>query len=389
MWKATGKPLQSIRLVRLSFHLLKPLLLSVLLTGCAISTYTVGPPPDTFTFADIRPSSVSMLTPQEGWAVGLSATSQYRTYALHYLHGTWTRVRITPNAAFSQVVMLSPTDGWAVGGAGIDHYDGVQWVQVLTDPGNDGHGYSLFELQSLAMVSPTEGWAVGENGLLQYTGGQWVNVTASLPPRPAILAPNAPYPGLYSVFMLSATEGWAVGDGGAIWHYDGRSWRPTASPDLTPYVPDLADFALYAVWMISPTEGWAVGGARSVVGTPAVIEHFANGKWTVVDNLKRTVHGTPSLRSLVMVSPTEGWAAGAQIQVEYPSSNGSGDTAPGPKDTYTSYLLHYLDGQWTEVAVPNVKTVNGLAMDAPNDGWAAADGGLLHDHNGAWSAVLK
>jgi hypothetical protein len=38
--------------------------------------------------------------------------------------------------------------------------------------------------------------------------------------------------------------------------------------------------------------------------------------------------------------------------------------------------------------VPNVGIINGLAFDSPDDGWAAADGGLLHYHAGTWTAVL-
>ncbi len=55
----------------------------------------------------------------------------------------------------------------------------------------------------------------------------------------------------------------------------------------------------------------------------------------------------------------------------------------------TSYVAHEVDGQWSLVRVPDVGTINGLASDAPDDGWAAADKGLLHYHAGTWIAVLK
>ncbi|MGH7191953.1 MAG: hypothetical protein ACREJM_00285, partial [Candidatus Saccharimonadales bacterium] len=174
---------------------------------------------------------------------------------------------------------------------------------------------TVFNLQDLAMVSPTEGWAVGDGGILHYACGQWINVSETLPPRPATLPTSeAYYPGLRGVFMLSATNGWAVGDGGAIWHYDGTSWRPTASPNVTSYPFRGAGIALYSVWMVSPVEGWAVGGTMYSTGkNPAIIERYVRGNWTVADILDPTTPSLPALRSLIMVSPTEGWAADAGL----------------------------------------------------------------------------
>ncbi|MGZ3640493.1 MAG: hypothetical protein ACXVCX_21895, partial [Ktedonobacterales bacterium] len=40
-------------------------------------------------------------------------------------------------------------------------------------------------------------------------------------------------------------------------------------------------------------------------------------------------------------------------------------------------------------AIPNLGTINAIALVAAGEGWAAADGGLLHLHDGTWTAVVN
>jgi hypothetical protein len=126
-------------------------------------------------------------------------------------------------------------------------------------------------------------------------------------------------------------------------------------------------------------EGWGVsmGGAIHTTLTcgrvSGVVEQLKAGKWTLEFSLPGQLDGSagqPTLRAVAMVSPTAGWAAGALAH----RSRG-GDEAPGSFCTATSYTMHVSEGGWTVVPVPNVGTINGLAFDSPDDGWAAADGG--------------
>lgn len=82
--------------------------------------------------------------------------------------------------------------------------------------------------------------------------------------------------------------------------------------------------------------------------------------------------GHPRLTSIVMLSSTEGWAAG------------EGGT-----------ILHYHDGQWVHVDEPSGADLNAIAMVSPTEGWAVGldsaegKGIILRDHAGQWSANIR
>lgn len=352
--------------------------------GCASMPFTPAAPTEGV-IAEIRPHAVSMLSPDEGWAVGAR-----EGVGLHYHDGRWTRVTIPvptgnyTDTQYTGIAALAPNDVWAVSynGGFFAHYDGTTWSVVSTNLPGD------LALQGIAMVSATEGWAVGLSGFLHYTHGQWMDARNLLPPRPASLATYDSYPGMRGICMLTPTNGWAVGNAGAIWHYDGTSWQSVASPSLETSV------ALFSVHMISANEGWAVGGAYPGGGTAissapyaAVIEHYIGGRWSVFSRPNASIwdsSGHPSLHAIAMVSASEGWAAGQRVHREI-----RGSEAAALVDSAHSLMLQYVGGRWTEVAVPDLLTINEIALVAPGEGWAAADGGLLHLHNGIWTAVVS
>jgi len=351
------------------------------------ATLSGQPTPHPPTFADLQPSSVALLSAEEGWVVGGLGVNVPPAQLLHLQAGHWSRVSLDDSAdGLQKVVMRAPDDGWAVGGNEVFHYDGTSWRLAFTAPRTTNNS---LDLQDVAFSSPTEGWAVGLDGVLRYHQGVWADVTSDLPPDPAaatlpqgLLPP--PYPSLRALALVSAADVWAVGTAGVLWHYDGRTWRLIPHPRLAPGLANL-QVALYAVALASPSEGWAVGGGDPRTGScpgaaPGVVERFAGGQWTIATRLS----GQPTLRALALVSPSEAWAAGALVYRQA----GQGE-APNSNCIATSYVAHEVDGQWTPVPVPDVGTINGLAFDAPDDGWAAADEGLLHYHAGTWTAVLK
>jgi uncharacterized repeat protein (TIGR01451 family) len=140
-------------------------------------------------------SSVSMLSPAEGWIVG-----EYRNI-WRWDGNEWTRVESTLDQELNQVRMVSSTDGWIVGEGGmIAHWNGSSWLPV-DSPTIEG-------LWSVDMLSAADGWAVGGAGtILHWDGTSWALVDSPVTNH------------LYSVIMESATEGWAVGDGGVILRY--------------------------------------------------------------------------------------------------------------------------------------------------------------------------
>ena len=140
-----------------------------------------------------------MLNANEGWAVGNNAT------ILHYTVtggvGTWNVVAVSGrpglsmDANLTSVFMLSPTSGWAVGGISepgitdgpvIIYWDGTKWSPVATPsiPGGitpTGHTSGI--LKSVYLAAPNDGWAVGYPGklvanILHWDGISWNHVTS-------------------------------------------------------------------------------------------------------------------------------------------------------------------------------------------------------------------
>lgn len=400
------------------------LLASLLVCGWLLALVACTSPAATSTLPPapyFSATDVSMDSPTDGWSVGTWVTPGRTSDATtatpamaHFQDGQWRLAPISvaanlgPYESYHLVRMLSPTDGWATTQGAIYHYDGVHWR--VAHPASDS-----IRIADLQMYSRAIGWAVGSDGVLQYTHGDWVNVTTSLPPPPSDWQANWAYPGLRSVAIASPTDVWAMGDGGVIWHYDGTAWRSIVSP----YFPNrfytsasvdgypasganLANFAaaghnfeaLYASQLLSSTLGWSVGGATlapsSMDWGPAVVEEYQNGSWQIIHIMTRD-HATgapykePVLYTLAAISAQESWIGGAWAR---PTLVGSGDAPPVEGNpTYAPLLLHYHAGQWTFVSAPAVGAIHRLVMFGPNEGWAAADGGLLHYASGQWRLV--
>ena len=134
--------------------------------------------------------------------------------------------------------------------------------------------------------------------------------------------------------MVSGGEGWAVGAKGTILHFAGGTWQVYASPTAKD---------LRSVTMVSASEGWAVGDET--------ILHYSDGAWQLFANPAGTV-----LTSVAMVSAGEGWSM----------------TAGGG-------ALHYVDGAWQPVVSLTTNPLNSVAMLSPNEGWSVGDQGtILH-----------
>jgi photosystem II stability/assembly factor-like uncharacterized protein len=268
----------------------------------------------------------------------------------------------------------------------IYHWNGFMWTKGVTI-GTTNH------LNSVFMLNGGDVWTVGGGNnptascssspcpvILHFTGGSWNTIT--------------PPPGSYrlkGVFMVSSTEGWAVGQSagnvGIILHYTVTggvgAWATFPAPSTPSPIP-----SLNSVFMLSPTDGWAVGD-------DATILHYTVsggiGTWNLI-----TVSGTPglspaaNLTNVFMLSPTSGWAVGG-IQA-------SGSYAAGP-------VIIYWDGtKWSPVPTPAIPaglsptghtaaTLKSVYCTGPNDCWAAGQPGklfatLLHWDGVAWNHVI-
>lgn len=283
---------------------------------------------------------VALVSPSEGWAVGSQGTM------LHYLNGTWSSYTDTipletahPTSAtgdlsqvdLTSISMVTPDEGWAVGTAlpyqetyyggyrnqgqsgkpVILHYQQGRWMpdqlsaDLLSHFGCSPSGTPCgMVLNSISMVSAQEGWATGAaipppnvidaptfGVLLHYTSGTWtlVNMQASY---------------LGGIVMRSANDGWMIGSG--IYHYDGHTWAPVNDPTLASVSPQAISAAPNGdIWIsgidysVSPSDGFD-GNA------PAVLLHYDSTRWSKID-----LHlANAGLSSLAFVSPDAGWAVG-------------------------------------------------------------------------------
>jgi hypothetical protein len=162
--------------------------------------------------------SVTMVSANDGWAVGNychfswvdgAPTWDTDSVIMRWNGSSWNEVSSPTYLTLDSVSMVSADDGWAVGMAGtIQRWNGSGW-SWLGSPTN-------CDLFSVAMVSTDDGWAVGGGGshcpsqpsvILHWDGNTWSEITSPVSQR------------LNSATMISADEGWAVGEAGVILHY--------------------------------------------------------------------------------------------------------------------------------------------------------------------------
>src|SRR5258705_172574 len=335
------------------------------------------------------------------------------------------------------VSMVSPDEGWAVGGqawntSGNDegagttvlyHYKDGRWTPVyipISDPAIADGSHPV--LQAVSMRSATDGWAAGSLAkgavkafFLHYDGTSWKEVDPVVPHSELqYLAPGKPrvpaFIDLSDLRMVSATDGWAAGgartqDGGfALLRYTGSAWVSATVDDSRCFEAGPAPLRytcrFFGLDVGSPREGWAVGGSgesnwsQQPDGTQVlasdtsagVIAHFAGGRWSLAATFPHA-----NLQRVAMVSATEGWVFGTQY------TTGS--------DSQRPLLLHDAAGTWSEAASPldtlpgHDSYIGALAFSSPDDGWlvvseyagqdkmAGEHPALLHYTGGRWTRV--
>jgi len=349
-------------------------------------------------------NSISMVSPDEGWAVGVtmlhthtpSASGNSLMYGgpviLHYSQGHWSPTpypadiyshigcsaigSACPAISLNSISMVSATNGWVVGNSVLPpNADGVTFGVVLHYLGNKWVFDHLLgsRLSNVFMRTASDGWIVGEGGsgwssnndgtsVFHYNGSAWTSVNG---PAFASFRPQI-------IVALSATNVWLDGtnfsgsgfDGDApevILHYDGSRWSQQST--------DLTNSRIFGMVIVSPGEGWAVGSLAGGTGPhpahpeKALVEQYSHGKW----HLDTSFTGPPnsfgsSLYAIAMVSASEGWAIGSD-----------------------GLIVHDFNGTWTQVSSPTSQTLESIAMVSPTEGWAVGDQGtILHYSNSAW-----
>jgi hypothetical protein len=148
---------------------------------------------------------------------------------------------------------------------------------------------------------------------------------------------------------------------------------PTATPDITPTVPYLGNWAdvvpaqatILDVAVVSQEDIWAAGLAGTDHGIETLLMHYDGARWQVSPD----VFDGAQLYSVSMVSGNDGWAAG--------STNG------------TPFMLHYTGGHWRDAtttidinALRDHKIIlTNVRMATATSGWALGQGDQAPQHS--------
>lgn len=307
--------------------------------------------------------SLSMASPTDGWAVGVTADRQH-VLLLRYHDGQWA---IWPGALPQMQLLLSaaslsmdsPTDGWMTGEGGMLHYTNGQWVAIAVA--------GVGAISKVQMVSPTDGWAKafiqsadkqsGVSGMLRYTGGAWSVVP--LPPALREISDDTQLDFsvtksgecwlLYRVASSNSTE---------ILRYTGDSFQ---------VVYTLPGVQEYHITMGTSENGWLTGiNANS---TP--FYHFDGFAWTKVA-IPSGFIGPSNSSYIAVISPSGvAWLFGI------------GDSG------HSGAVARYLNGSWEAVTAPSTIFPGTFRLVADDEGWAIGTAGdhnaLYHYQNGSWT----
>lgn len=273
----------------------------------------------------ININSISMISYDDGWAVGSA-----RTF-LHWNGNTWVAQTpaTIPNVAINSVYCNASNDCHAVGanssGAMLAHWNGSSWSRIT--PTNSANT----TLTSVHCDSPSDCWAVGNNTgnrFYQWNGTTWTGVNVSL----SAFTYN-------QVFCNSSTDCWAVGANNTFARKNGATWaNATATERGT--IPSAVYNGLYCV---SPSDCWAVGNTNA---SATLIVHWNGTTWA-----RYTPNPTPAvnLMEVACANTNDCWAVG-----NVTASQGS--------------FFHWNGSTWVNVAVSGIANarLNSIAIISPN-----------------------
>jgi hypothetical protein len=293
-----------------------------------ITRVTAIQPPNTFLPMPKNAylSGISFSSAYDGWAVGGIRIPDFagqdfstaRGVLVHYHDGVWTEAKDGfPGIELFSVSMVSANDGWAIGSsvlnAAIDgsgaaallHYTGGHWVMVKTSALANTHP------STIRMLSPDFGYITGEVDVTNanksidqvafvavYQNGVWKAI-------------RTPFEAFTSqVVMVSAGEGWAVANEnweGGVYHYLNGVWvKALAFPGVTDSISIASGVDVWALGhsSCSPSmtrcspnryvpviyhfngSGWSRMKSPNVVGVtlnnliqPTIFDEAANGVW--------------------------------------------------------------------------------------------------------------
>jgi len=270
-------------------------------------------------------SSISMISYDDGWAVGAS-----RTFA-HWNGSTWTSQTpaAIPNVTMTGVFCNASNDCHAVGqrAAGnstLARWNGASWTSLTAT------GSTNTNLSSVNCDNSNDCWAVGaSNTFYQWNGAGWTGVSA------AALTGFT----FNGVFCNSSTDCWAVGATNIFGRKNGASWA-NATVTERGSIPS----AQYnGIDCVAPSDCWAVGNTNAANN---LFVHWNGTSWS-----RNGSNPSPvvNLLGVACANTNDCWAVGA---------------VSGAQGTF----FHWNGTSWSNFAVsgmPNAQ-LNGIAIIAPN-----------------------
>jgi len=288
-----------------------------------------------------------------GLSTSISAVTQAEAATINPQIFTWTQVSSPVTTMLNSVAMVSGNDGWAVGENGtMLHYDGNAWTSSSTTVTNT--------LSSVSMSSANNGWAVGGDIVLRWNGASWESVPTPSPQWPDYMT---------DISVPNDTSAWVAGGifvcsagppcnpvfaTGTISHWDGSSWDNTS----------ISNVFLSSISMLSDTDGWAVGTEvdKDTLQQRSSILHWDGRTWTTIPHPIIEYPAGKVIFTLEEVSAlnaTNAWAARSGL----------------------NNFLRWDGITWTLVNSP-VGGKPSIAVISPGDAWAVGDEGVIGHWDG-------
>jgi Tfp pilus assembly protein PilX len=251
---------------------------------------------------------------QSGWAVGNTGGGTTHPRMFLWNGTSWAdRTSLAPNAIgnLTSVSMLSPVEGWGVSTTGgLIRWNGANWSTFLPA--------ASVQLNSIYLNTVNDGWAVGNAGgvpaqqpfIYYWNGTTWSLRNLGLPTinlnLNAIYCNSSPLP----------VNCWAVGTAGGVaaqqplilyWNGTTSSWsvRKTGLPAISRNLR-----SIYCNSTSIPIDCWAVGNAGGIAAQQPLILYWngTTSAWSVRKTGLGTINRT--LNSVACVDSSNCWAVG-------------------------------------------------------------------------------
>ncbi len=198
---------------------------------------------------------------------------------------------------------------------------------------------------------------------------------------------------MYDVTFTDSLRGFIVGENGWVWRTNdgGNTWTPQQWG-----IESLRD-----IFMVNSQVGFIAGDNKTILRTTNGGGFFGRMEMPAI-----MIDEVEDFRAIYAFSQNDAWALGHQRGTilrlqgqawEYIGWTGypyTGLAMPAPDQgwaiTEEGYIYHYNGTRWSESASKLVSTpLRAIDMDSPTEGWAAGDGGVVVRYaNGQWTQSL-